>query len=332
MTDQTQAPSNSATMQIMQQVRNTLSQVFQANNQVSRDNAKPIHQAKLLLSDEESSNAYDLQLCFLATSRISPQLAENLKPLSKESWEDLIAQGYGILKQDNTFNLNCSIASERRNADICLSQTVFTNQYQYQDLVKVEKGDIFLDCGAYIGDSALWAYSKGASKVYSFEPCNENFADLKSNLAAHNLPTEQAFQLAVSNQKSQGKLCVFNYSLLNSRLDFQGLSSDITNDLLVDDKHQKLQDVNCISLDEWCSEHDVKPTFIKMDIEGAEFDALQGAAEIIKSCKPKLAINLSHRYQYLWSIPAYLHSLVPEYKFYCHKKHYKGSFILFAKV
>jgi hypothetical protein len=59
-----------------------------------------------------------------------------------------------------------------------------------------------------------------------------------------------------------------------------------------------------------------KITFIKMDIEGSEPQALSGAEEIIKKQKPKLAICVYHKPEHLWEIPLYLKKIVPEYKIY----------------
>ena len=62
--------------------------------------------------------------------------------------------------------------------------------------------------------------------------------------------------------------------------------------------------------------HDEKTTFIKMDIEGAEPQALRGARKIIQTQKPKLAICIYHDFRHLWEIPLYIKSLVPEYRIY----------------
>jgi hypothetical protein len=61
-------------------------------------------------------------------------------------------------------------------------------------------------------------------------------------------------------------------------------------------------------------------TFIKMDIEGAEYQAIIGAGKIIKRCKPKLAISIYHNPNDLWELPILIHNINPKYKFYL--RHY----------
>ena len=72
-------------------------------------------------------------------------------------------------------------------------------------------------------------------------------------------------------------------------------------------------------------------TFIKMDIEGSELEALKGSREIIKKYKPRLAICVYHKKEDLVEIPSYIKELVPEYKFYI--RHYSndaGETVLYA--
>ena len=57
-------------------------------------------------------------------------------------------------------------------------------------------------------------------------------------------------------------------------------------------------------------------SFIKMDIEGAERAALRGAEQLIRRCRPDLAICVYHSISDLFEIPLYIHSIVPEYRLY----------------
>lgn len=55
---------------------------------------------------------------------------------------------------------------------------------------------------------------------------------------------------------------------------------------------------------------------IKMDIEGSELRALEGAKQLIQKYKPRLAICIYHRPEDVTDILQYIRTLVPEYKLY----------------
>ncbi|MCL1983378.1 MAG: FkbM family methyltransferase, partial [Clostridiales bacterium] len=65
------------------------------------------------------------------------------------------------------------------------------------------------------------------------------------------------------------------------------------------------------------------PTYIKMDIEGAELMALKGAENIIRSHKPKLAISAYHKPEDVYTLPMLIRSYRNDYKFYL--RHYTNS-------
>ena len=57
-------------------------------------------------------------------------------------------------------------------------------------------------------------------------------------------------------------------------------------------------------------------TFIKMDIEGAEFGALTGGRDVIQRDRPTLAICVYHTPNDLWRIPLLMQQLLPEHRMY----------------
>jgi FkbM family methyltransferase len=73
------------------------------------------------------------------------------------------------------------------------------------------------------------------------------------------------------------------------------------------------------------------PTFINMDIEGAELEALKGAETTIRTARPDLAICVYHAPHHLWEIPLYLHSLGVDYRFYLRNyTTFTGETVLYA--
>ena len=66
--------------------------------------------------------------------------------------------------------------------------------------------------------------------------------------------------------------------------------------------------------------YDKKISFIKMDIEGAEKEAILGAENIIRIQKPKMAVSIYHKREDIWELPKLLLEMNPEYRFYL--RHY----------
>ena len=62
-------------------------------------------------------------------------------------------------------------------------------------------------------------------------------------------------------------------------------------------------------------QNDTLPTFLKMDVEGAEMEALKGSATILFTQKPNLAISIHHKTTDAFEIINYLNSLNCGYKF-----------------
>jgi hypothetical protein len=74
------------------------------------------------------------------------------------------------------------------------------------------------------------------------------------------------------------------------------------------------------------------PTYIKMDIEGAEIDALVGARQVIASGRPVLAISAYHLQDHLWAIPLLINAIVDRYRYHYRRytHHPNDDLVLYA--
>jgi hypothetical protein len=77
------------------------------------------------------------------------------------------------------------------------------------------------------------------------------------------------------------------------------------------------QRIRVTDLDSWCAANRVRPTLVKLDLEGAEPRALAGAARTIAHHAPRQAVSIYHAPDHLWTLPLALAEMVPGYRFHC---------------
>jgi len=136
----------------------------------------------------------------------------------------------------------------------------------------VQAGDVVFDIGANIGYyTLLLARSTGAAgHVYAFEPEPENFRLLEKNIAANGYQNVTAFNKAVGETSATRKLYLHEFNKGDHRMYESG-------------DGRKHIPVECVSLDELLGGQNVRPDWIKMDVQGAEGLVLQGMREILGS-------------------------------------------------
>lgn len=314
-------------------VQEKLCSELAAANSKFLEHTAEIDQVVNLLSDAQSQQNYIQELAYWSVKNYFPQLAPHFSGYSNQQFQKDLTIANQMVKQNKIPLLKMPNDANTSGRDIGLVSIFVANAYCYEDIFKVEPGEVFIDCGAYLGDSAIWAYQQGAARVCAFEPCPTITELLKVNLTDHNCPADDIYPYAVSDTNNSTTFffdenCVVGGQLLPDinpeQVKIQPNAEP--------NKVLRCEKVNCIRLDDWYKAHQIQPTYIKMDIEGGENAALHGAAEIIQTFKPKLAICLYHKIEDMWEIPLYIHSLVPEYKFYCKKSFIHGDFILYAKV
>lgn len=171
------------------------------------------------------------------------------------------------------------------------------SEYFIDDFFEKEDEEVFIDGGGYDGDTieefVEWTKNK-YKKIYSFEPQKDKAEMIRNKLWRYG-----------------GKVELYEKGLYDSATELSFCNgSQILSGKIEEGADARIQ---TIDIDSVINE---KVTFIKMDIEGAELKALQGAAQTIRRDKPKLAICIYHKPEDMWEIPRFIDSLVPEYQFY----------------
>jgi FkbM family methyltransferase len=176
--------------------------------------------------------------------------------------------------------------------------------------------EVFVDVGLFTGDTTEQFIQKVCGKyghIYGFEFDPKNLAGARQNLAKYANITFSEYGL--SNTPTSAKA---NLGLgMGSNLSENG--SDEIKLTALDDYFQSLPVGT------------VKPTFIKMDIEGAELAALQGAKGILAENKPKLAIASYHKPEDMYEIPLFIKRLNSDYRLMLrHYSRYMWDTVLYA--
>jgi FkbM family methyltransferase len=162
----------------------------------------------------------------------------------------------------------------------------------------------FVDGGAYNGDSYLELC--GMTEVetaYLFEPDAANFTQLIRHVAQ----TGHKAQCLPMGLADAYRIVSFNGG------SGEGASISETG----------TAHIAVAALDDVLTGHAVD--FIKLDVEGAELQALQGARKLIQRSRPVLALSLYHQPQDLWELPLAIADLCEDYRFHV-RQHYFNSF------
>jgi FkbM family methyltransferase len=189
--------------------------------------------------------------------------------------------------------------------------------YFTNDLITLEDEEVLLDCGAFVGDSAdcflkaMQSHAKKPQRIYCFEPDETNFAKLDAFMAGRG--DMSAHKIGLWNEPGQ-----LNFSSLDMMFSSEaGIvqpASARANDELVIVK----ADGDCVirvdTIDALLQGS--KASLIKMDIEGSEAQALEGARETLQKWKPKLVISAYHKRSDIYELALLIRRLNPAYRIY----------------
>lgn len=189
-------------------------------------------------------------------------------------------------------------------------------EYQYFDFMEYyDPNGAFVDAGCFDCGTSLrfvnWCEGR-YSKIYAFEPDASNLLRCQEVAQKHQIKNIEFYQMGLSSHTGEA---AFN--------------SEGTSSSQISQSGDTI--IQLVTLDEIVG--DTLVSFIKMDIEGSELSALQGAARTIQRDRPLCAISAYHRPGDIIVLMQYLKSLVPEYKFAVrHYSNVDAETVLYAFV
>jgi len=154
----------------------------------------------------------------------------------------------------------------------------------------------FIDCGAYIGDSAI-IFEKyfNPRKIHAFEPDIKNYASLLETIRLNDLKKVVPIKMGVGANEDEVNFLLW-HSLSKIISDYSDNKIEVT------------------TIDKYVVDRNLDVGLIKMDIEGLELDALKGAVRTINEFKPVLSISNYHDAKQFIDVIKFVQELSLDYK------------------
>lgn len=245
--------------------------------------------------------------CFIDNKKVG-EVCEGLEVISLKDFKTKYSDGYIVISTNLYYEeIEKQLLKEGWQEEKIINigkEYAKLNHCQYFDLPYLETSEkeVFVDGGSYDGNTSLdfikWCENKDIkdSFIYAWELDFKNIENCKMKFDT----TKVKHEFISKGLWSKKDSLRFNMEDRSSSIcESGGVSTEVD------------------SIDNVCK---IVPTFIKMDVEGAEYQALLGAKEVISKYKPKLAICIYHKPEDIWELPMLIHEINPNYKFYL--RHY----------
>lgn len=173
-----------------------------------------------------------------------------------------------------------------------------------KEIKKSLKGKLFIDGGAFWGDSMLMLNKYAPSKIICFEPNNINFNNLSKTISNNNMQNKvEALKLGLSDKAEK---ITMNFI---SEQQNHGAS------VVFSPFKSKKEDIKLNSIDNILLQNTDDIGLIKLDVEGYGVNAIKGAENTIKKYAPVISCGIYHNPEELFDIAPLISSYNPKYKF-----------------
>lgn len=207
-----------------------------------------------------------------------------------EIWQDEISQREFLAQITWRVSLNPKVLPKSLHPQ---------EMYFQKDLFSILPGDVLVDCGSFDGDTIRELRNQEIDyrQLFAIEPDPINYQNLTSFIST--LPENLRDKISTCNNAVGASREHVHFEATGTA----GTTMDTGS-----------YEVESIPLDELLA--NAQPTYIKMDIEGAEYQALLGGRKTIEKYRPILAICLYHHQEDLWRIPLLIQTMSDKYHLY----------------
>jgi len=160
-----------------------------------------------------------------------------------------------------------------------------SNYFKHHGL---NSGETVVDAGANIGGFVVQAAQKVGStgKIYAIEPDKENLITLRKNLELNNIKNCEIIEVGLWSEKKTMEFFISHRPGEHTLINYEGNPHFVK---------KEVQTLKCEKFDDIVKEYNIsKVDYFKMDIEGAEIEALKGAKDFLTNNNPFLFIEAAH--------------------------------------
>lgn len=250
-------------------------------------------------------------------------------PIETSTYQDVkryrqeFEEVYSMLEDAASRKVLVNVINARITGDQAfLQEVVCEDQYFVKEIVPLSSKEVFVDAGAFTGDTLNEFIQKtGAAytRYYAFEPDTVNCDVLQKLIYDRGLDNVTVYEKGVWSAPG-----VLSFAAGHGSSSFVSCCNS--------DDSQFAPSIGFVNvevdtIDNLCP----NASFIKMDIEGAEVEALKGAEKTIKERRPKLAICIYHKFEHIFQIPLFIKKIFPNYRFYMrHHSEVETETVLYA--
>lgn len=226
-----------------------------------------------------------------------PVFGENLfdDNFITENRED-IETAYSLLSDGLSKKVYENVLKFYYTGELSLLDEITTDKNEaFNNILRLGNNEVYVDLGAYNGDTIdeFLHYCGGSyRKIIAFEPNPKNFAKLQAH--CENLQNIDLWQLGAYNRNTV--LSFNNKAGRNSAIAENGTETRVA----------CVDSILC----------GISASYVKADVEGADFETLLGMKNTLQNFKPKLNFAAYHRFEDIFRLPILINRINPEYKIF----------------